>query len=136
MTQRAMSLARMLRREIGHGGNIPRGWRMAWYEPRRRVGVYAPAVFAWLLRILREVKHRVRLAWSAPSIERAQVFEMQRAHRRREEMAEEYARGYMQGWNECFAACLGVVEEELASSGVWDAGALLLPAPPKPEPPN
>ena len=29
---------------------IPRGWQMAWYEPRRRIGVYYPAPLHWLLR--------------------------------------------------------------------------------------
>lgn len=38
------------RREIPLGGNIPSGWRMAWREPRRRVGVYYPAPFHWVIR--------------------------------------------------------------------------------------
>ena len=79
----------------GHGARIPRGWRMAWYEPRRRVGVYFPAPLHWLLRGLREIFYRVRMAWRAPGIERAQVFEMQRAHQARQRLADEYARGYM-----------------------------------------
>ncbi|HTV60449.1 MAG TPA: hypothetical protein VMJ93_16370 [Verrucomicrobiae bacterium] len=124
------------RKEVGHGGMIPRGWRLAWYEPRRRVGVYCPAALRWLFRLLRECAYRFRLAFGAPPIERAEVFEMQREHRLRQEMADEFARGYMQGWRECFETCLGVVEEELSSSAVWDAGALLLPVRGKPETPN
>jgi len=127
---------RIFRKEIGHGGAIPRGWRLAWYEPRRRVGVYCPALLHWLLRILRECIYRLRLALGAPPIERAEAFAMQREHLRRQEMADEYARGYMQGWRECFDTCLGVVEEEIASTATWDAGALLVSPPGKPETPN
>lgn len=124
------------RREIGHSGSIPRGWRMAWYEPRRRLGVYCRAPFHWMARAWREFAYRLRMAWQAPSIERAEVFEMQREHRRRQDLADEYARGYMQGWHECFETCLGVVEEELTAGASWDAEALLLPIVSKPEPPN
>ena len=109
---------------------------MAWYEPRRRLGVYCLAPFHWLKRICRDIVRRLRLAWRAPSIEMAEVFAMQREHRRRQDLADEFARGYMQGWHECFETCLGVVQEELASSASWDAGALLLPNVSKPETPN
>ena len=68
-----------LRREVSHGGIVPRGWQMAWYEPRRRIGVYYPPPLHWLLRVVREVVHRVRAVVRAPGIERAEVFQMQRA---------------------------------------------------------
>ena len=102
-----------IRREVSHGGVVPRGWRFAWYEPRRRVAVYFPPPLHWLLRALREFAHRVRLAWDAPPIERSQVFEMQRIHRERQRLAEEYSRGYLVGWHECFRACIEIVEDEL-----------------------
>jgi hypothetical protein len=115
-----------LRREVGHGGTIPRGWRLAWYEPRRRVGVYFPVPLHWVCRALREIVHRVRIALRAPSIECAQVFEMQRVHRKRQDLAEEYARGYMAGWHECFEACLVAVEDELTrTDDVWELGSML-----------
>ena len=111
------------RREAGHGGVVPRGWQMAWYEPRRRVGVYYPAPLHWILRAWREWRYRAELAVCAPSIECAQFFEMQRTHRERQQMAEEYARGYLAGWRECFHACLEAVQEELAGDdGLWDVG--------------
>ena len=70
-------------------------------------------------------------AWPyAPGIERAEVFQMQRAHRER--LAEEYARSYMAGWRECFRTCLSAVEEEIARvDDTWDVGSFL-PAAPKP----
>ncbi len=99
---------------------------MAWYEPRRRVGVYYPAPLHWLLRAVREFVYRIRAAVGSPEIECLQIFEMQRAQRDRERLADEYARGYLAGWRECFQACLAAVEGELAqSSDVWEIGALL-----------
>lgn len=119
-----------LRKEVSHGGVIPRGWRIAWYEPRRRIGVYFPAPVHWLARVLRELRHRVRVALRAPGVELAEVFQMQRAHREREHMAEEYARGYMVGWRECFQTCLSAVEEEIARvDEPWDAGSSCRPRP-------
>ncbi|MGH9701542.1 MAG: hypothetical protein ACRD5R_13605 [Candidatus Acidiferrales bacterium] len=119
---------RGMRKEVGHGGIVPRGWRMGWYEPRRRVGTYFPSPLHWIVRTARECAYRARLAWRAPSRECAEVFAMERTHRERQRLADEYARGYMAGWRECFAACLEAVQEEMARSGdVWDAGAMLLP---------
>jgi hypothetical protein len=121
-----------MRREVSHGGVIPRGWQMAWYEPRRRVGVYYPAPLHWLLRAIREIVHRVRMAVRAPEIERAEVFQMQRTHQERQRLAEEYARGYMAGWGECFQTCLSAVEEEIGRvDDSWDVGSFL-PVAPKP----
>lgn len=45
----------LLRKEISRGGAIPRGWCLAWYEPRRRVGVYYPAPLHWVARTLLEI---------------------------------------------------------------------------------
>jgi hypothetical protein len=117
-----MKLLRGIRREVTHGGVVPRGWQMAWYEPRRRTGVYYPRPLNWLLRAVREFIYRVQLAVHAPRLECAQVFDMQRLHRERERLAVEYARGYMTGWRECFRTCLDVVEEEIScANGVYEA---------------
>jgi hypothetical protein len=115
-----------LRREVSHGGVIPRGWRMAWYEPPRRIGVYYPAPLHWVLRALRELSYRIRVAVRAPRIERAQAFEMNRVHRERQGLADEYVRGYMCGWHECYEACLFAVEDEISQSDeIWEIGDLL-----------
>lgn len=129
-----MTVRRKLRKEVGHGGIVPPGWQMAWYEPRRRVGVYYPSPLHWVLRVLRELIHRVQTAVFSPGIECAQLFEMQRTHRERQRMADEYARGYLVGWNECFRACLEAVEEELSrGEDVWEIGALLIDTPELPK---
>jgi len=119
-----------IRREVTHGALVPPGWRFAWYEPRRRVAVYYRAPLHWLMRAARELIYRLRVARDAPSIERAQVFEMQRIHRERQRLADEYSRGYLVGWHECFRECLEIVEDELTHpSQLLDIGALLLDSP-------
>jgi len=131
-----MKIFASLRKEVGNGGNVPSGWQMAWYEPRRRIGVYYPAPLNWVFRTLREFGYRLQVALRAPGMERAQVFEMQRRHRERGRLADEYARGYMSGWHECFRACLDAVEDEITRvDDTFDAASLLLPEP-KPRPKN
>ncbi len=121
-----MSRRITLRRELAHGAPIPSGWRLAWYEPRRRVGIYYPAPLHWLLRLLRELRFRLRVAVNVPAIERVEVLELERAHGHRVRLADEYARGYMVGWRECFHACIEAVEDELAQTrDAWEIGALL-----------
>lgn len=125
-----MKILTNLRREVGHEGSIPAGWKMAWYEPRRRVGVYYPAPLNWILRALRELIYRLRLALRAPVLECAQTFEMQRRHRERERLADEYARGYMAGWGECFDTCMETVEDQLSlTEDVWALGRMLTEPP-------
>jgi hypothetical protein len=127
---------RRFRREVSRGGVIPRGWRMAWYEPRRRVGVYYPAPISWIVRALRELRYRLHIALRAPRIEAAQFFAMQRRHQQRQLMADEYARGYMAGWRECFQTCVEAIEDEMSHADqVWDIGALLTDGgkPPRPD---
>ncbi len=119
-----------LRREGGHGATLPRGWQMAWYEPHRRVGVYYPAPLHWILRALREFRYRLRVALRAPRLERAHVIAMERTDHERQRLADEYARGYLAGWRECFHTCLEAVEGEIARSDeMWDVGDLLAGTP-------
>jgi hypothetical protein len=83
--------------------------------------------------VFRELSHRFQLALRAPRIERSEVFQMQRAHRQRELLAAEYARGYINGWRECFHVCLDAVEEEIERvDEAWDVGSML----PAPKPPR
>jgi hypothetical protein len=125
MTKRVASKMK-LRREVGHSGTVPPGWQMAWYEPRRRVGVYYPAPLNRLARAFRELNYRVQLALRAPVIECAQMFEMQRVHHEQHRLADEYANGYMVGWRECYQECLAAVESELTrADDVWDMGGML-----------
>jgi hypothetical protein len=122
-----MNLELQLRKEVGHGGMVPRGWQMAWYEPRRRVGVYYPAPLHWIVRAMREFAYGLRLALRAPGIEGAQFLAMQQAHRERQRMTDEYARGYMAGWHECFQACVDAIEGEMSRSDeAWEIGTLLV----------
>ncbi len=125
-----MSTHLNLRREVAHGATVPCGWHMAWYEPRRRIGVYFPTPFHWMLRFSREFVYRVRIALRAPNIEHADVLAIQRGDQERQRLADEYASGYLAGWRECFHTCLEAVQEEVARADeVWDVGDLLTGSP-------
>jgi len=125
-----MNLHPKLRVEAGHGAVVPRGWQMAWYEPQRRVGIYYPAPLHWIVRLLRESAYRLRVALRAPRRELADTLAMSRAHDERQRLADEYARGYLAGWHECFHTCLEAVEEEISrADGIWDVGNLLTGTP-------
>jgi hypothetical protein len=101
----------LLKRELGHGGEPPRGWRLAWYEPRRRVAVFYPAPIHFVARALREMRYRAELAWRAPSREQRDVFDLQRVHREREKLAAEYTRGYLRGWQDSFDQWVETIEQ-------------------------
>lgn len=120
------SIRRMLRRDIPHGGSAPAGWRMAWYEPKRRIAVYGPIPLHWVLRFGRELFSRLRESIGAPAIERAEIAEMQIKNEQQKRLAEEYSRGYLNGWRECFHACLTTIEDEFDHAHeVWEIGELL-----------
>ena len=100
----------MIGRELTFGARIPRGWRMAWYEPQRRVAVYFPAPLHWPMRAAREFAWRAGLAWNARRRERQESDDMQRVFRERQRLAEEFAAGYLAGWHECLDACLEAID--------------------------
>jgi hypothetical protein len=124
-----MRIVGNLRFEKGLGQPAPRGYRKAWYEPRRYVEVYFPAPLHWLFRVCRELTHRVQLVLRAPKVEEIEALEMQQADRERQRLTEEFARGYLNGWRECFQNCLDALEDELSvdgniwKSGTWTVGA-------------
>ena len=105
---------------------MPWGWRMAWYEPQRGIGVYYPAPIHVIVRLGCEVFRRAGVALRAPTPERDQTLRLEMTHSERQRLAEEFANGYAAGWNECFAACTEAVHEEFArSEGAWRAGDVL-----------
>jgi hypothetical protein len=121
-----MNFLKRFWKEVPQGAAVPSGWRMAWYEPRRQVGVYTAMPLHWIARMLREFRYRVSVAITAPRIEQDQAFQLQRTHRDRERLAEEYSKGYLAGWRECFEACLQAVEEEITDADeLWKMGAAL-----------
>jgi len=120
-----MKCARLIRREVAHGAEGPPAWRIAWYEPRRGVDIYSPAPLHWVLRLARELRHRVCGALAAPKIEVAEMLEIRRSFEERQRLADEYSRGYLAGWRECFQACLAAVEELAPADDDWVVGDLL-----------
>jgi hypothetical protein len=113
-----MTTRGIVRCELGHGAEPRRGWRLAWYEPRRRVGVYLPAPLHFVARALREFKWRFGVAWHAPTRERQDVFDLQRDNRERQKLATEFTRGYLEGWQECIEAWREVVDT-VEKQGGW-----------------
>jgi len=128
-----MSFAFKFRREAVDGAPVPRWWRMAWHQPARNTSVYYPIPLHWFLRVIREFAYRLRVALRAPRIEDSEVLAMQLANRDRQRFADEYARGYLAGWRECFQTCLDAVEQEIArADGIWGVGELLSGGPRSP----
>lgn len=121
-----MRISRRVLKDVTRGGSVPPCWRMAWYEPRRRIGVYAPIPFHWVLRFGREFARRLVWAFTAPTIDEAESLEMERRQQERELLAEEYSRGYLSGWGECFDACVTAIEDECdRTKEIWRVGELL-----------
>jgi hypothetical protein len=121
-----MNCLNKLRKKMPEGGIVPPRWHRRRHEPQRQVGRYTTTPLQWVASVLREFHYRVHLAVTAPTIEQEKVCELQRAHQDRERLAEEYSKGYMAGWHECFEACLQAVEEEITNADeVWRMGAAL-----------
>lgn len=77
--------------------------------------------------LLEEIAYRWRLVISAPTRKRALEIEREVAFAQEHRLAEEYSRGYLEGWHDCYAACLDAVEEEASRrDDVWAVGELLI----------
>jgi len=100
---------------------------MAWFDPCRGVAVYYPLPLHYFLRALREILYRVRLAFCSHTIEEAQTLKNHRTHSERQRLADEYAHGYLAGWNECFDTCMQAVEEEVSNAEeLWNIGDMIV----------
>jgi hypothetical protein len=81
----------------------------------------------WLARMAREAGYRARVALSVPTIEQSIEIERERIYAEQRRLAEEYSHGYLEGWHECYSACLNAVEEEFSTKGdIWSAGDLFV----------
>ena len=77
-------------------------------------------------QVAAEIVRRLKLAVAAPSAERELELQRERAYIEQQRLAEEYSRGYLTGWRECYDACLEAVDEELSrKSEIWAAGAMM-----------
>lgn len=109
------------RRELAQGASMPFSNRVAWVDWSRRLAVCHPWPVSWLALQWREFAWRIVRAASAlggPGREEQEVADAQRIYRERQMIAEEYAAGYLDGWQECFDACMEAIEEELARGGL------------------
>lgn len=90
-------------------------WRLAWTEPRRKVSVFYPAPLHWLARAIHEAAWRTKNLWRMPTRESHEAWMIAQRKRETNKLAQEYARGYMTGWQECADAIERAMEEEKAS---------------------
>jgi hypothetical protein len=109
----------ILMRELAPGVAAPVGWRMGWFDPMRHVAIYFPAPLHWLARAAREVKWRVQLAVKSPGMDTERILAAQKQYGERMKLADEYARGYLEGWRECFESCAEIFEDEEESGEPW-----------------
>lgn len=80
----------------------------------------------WVVRALLGFNYRLRIAMLESAMECGHVLEEERSCREYQRTAEEYARGYLAGWHECFVMCLEEIEEELKCvDAVREFGSLL-----------
>ena len=79
----------------------------------------------WVVRGCREVACRAGEAFRAPGLARQQAAIDERAYLEQKRLSEEYGRGYLCGWHECFEACVEAIEEEIGGleEGLLDAPA-------------
>ena len=106
------------RLELPRGRRLPFGYGLAWVDLSRWVAVCFPWPLNWLARGLRSGNWRLRAIFRAvagPGIDAQFIAESQRAFRQEQELAGQYAAGYLAGWEECFDACLEAVHEELGT---------------------
>lgn len=108
------------RRELAQGARIPFSYRVAWVDRSRRLAVCYAWPVSWLARQWSEFVWRIVRAASAlagPGREEQEVADAQRIYRERQIIAEKFAAGYLNGWQECFDACMEAIEEEFAHGG-------------------
>lgn len=72
------------------------------------------------IRLLKEIVNRFRLALCAPTIEQSAKNVRERRYAESQRLAEEYAQGYLEGWHECYSACVQIVEESVSDKhDIW-----------------
>ena len=125
-----MSIGNEQQREVASHGRPSSGWRAAAHKSDRQPETHRRGPLQWAVLVVRELLYRVRLAIEAPPVDVAEGRESERINRDRHLLAEEYSRGYMAGWRECFETCLETVEDEIARTGdVWSMGMTVTGSP-------
>lgn len=74
----------------------------------------------WTAWLVREIVNRCRLALFSPTFEKYLELQSKWKDQHQQRMAEEYAKGYLDGWHECYAACLDAVEHPVGEDAeIW-----------------
>ncbi len=97
-------------------------WRDPWRAWARRAASAVRATIELICRGWRELTRRADLALNAPSLEYQQIADADFAHLVPKRLTEEYARGYLCGWQECFETCMQAIEDEIGAleEGLWE----------------
>jgi len=122
------------RRELAQGASMPPGYGLAWMDWSRRVAVCYPWPTNWLARQWREFVWRIARAARAlggPGPEEQQIADAQRIYRERQILAEEFAAGYLTGWQECSDACVEAIAERIERGGLREFAKALSSLPVK-----
>lgn len=124
------------RRELVQDAKMPLGYGLAWVDWSRRVAVCYPWPANWLARQWREFVWRIERAarvFRGPGPEEQQVADAQRIYRERQILAEEFATGYLTGWQECLDACVETIEQQVERGGLRKFAKALCSLPAKTE---
>jgi hypothetical protein len=79
----------------------------------------------WTARLVREIVNRCRLVLFSPTFGKYLEIQSKWKDQQQQRMAEEYAKGYLDGWHECYAACLDAVEHPVGEDAeIWTVADL------------
>lgn len=100
-------------------------WRVEWRARARRAVSAVRTTIELICRGWRELTRRTGLALNAPSLEWQRAADERRAYLVRKRLTEEYSRGYLCGWQECFETCMQAIEDEIGAleESLWEAPA-------------
>ncbi|HTS10607.1 MAG TPA: hypothetical protein VMH00_00685 [Candidatus Limnocylindrales bacterium] len=121
-----MNVAARFQGMTAAGNDATPRWTLPGREPKQHAERHGQPVRWWIVRLVRNLSYRVRLAATAPTLEQVETRELELRNQRSLQLAEEYSRGYMAGWQECFETCLETVEDEIAQADdLWNLGRSL-----------
>ena len=95
-------------------------------ENGKQLNASSPERRNWVVRLTAAVANILQLSSCMRPAKSMARTDQPREFAERERFADEYARGYLAGWHECYAACLEEVERSVSKDGdVWIAAQVL-----------
>ena len=109
------------RKELARDTKMPPNYELAWMDWSRGVAVCYPWPMNWLARQWHGFVWRITrasCAFRGLGPEEQHVADAQRIYRQRQILAEEFAEGYLTGWQECLDACIETIEQQIEQGGL------------------